>query len=410
MSRPADPPATAAGIVSRAMPALWLLALVTLSGTLAMHIFVPALPLVAESLGVGKAGVQLTLSAYIIGLSVAQLVYGPISDQFGRRPVLLVGMSLFTLSSVVALAAPSLEILVVMRFVQALGAGAGLVLGRAIVRDMSSGKDAARKQSLMNLMVMVGPGLSPLVGSLLAETTGWRSIFAALSLLGLANLWLIWRRLPETAVPAGRERGGVLRRYGRLLRMPAFVAYAVGGGFATTALYAFIGAAPFIFVNQLHRPAGEVGVYLMLNIVGVWFGSFTASRLIGRFATRRLMVLGNLVSLASALVLLVATLSGSLSLVAVLAPVSALSFGAGLASPMALSEALSVEPAIAGSASGLYGFAQMSIGALCAALTSIGSDPALAVGLVLTAAGCIAQVSFWLAGRVGSASAGERTP
>ena len=407
MRRPAgEPVVAAAGTASRAMPALWLLALITLSGTLAMHIFVPALPLVAESLGVGKAGVQLTLSAYIIGLSIAQLVYGPISDQFGRRPVLLLGMALFTVASLVALAAPSLPLLIVMRFVQALGAGAGLVLGRAIVRDMASGTDAARKQSLMNLMVMVGPGLSPLIGALLSETTGWRSIFAALSLLGLVNLWLIWRRLPETAVLAGRERGGVLRRYGQLLRMPAFVAYAIGGGFATTALYAFIGAAPFIFVNQLHRPAGEVGVYLMLNIVGVWFGSFAASRLIGRFATRRLMSVGNLLSLGSALVLLAAAVTGALSLVAVLAPVLVLSFGAGLASPMALSEALSVEPAIAGSASGLYGFAQMSIGALCAALSSIGPDPALAVGLVLTMAGCIAQLSFWLAGRVATREGG----
>ena len=399
MSRPAGEPVTAAGGTARAAPALWLLALITLSGTLAMHIFVPALPLVATDLGVGKAGVQLTLSAYIIGLSVAQLVYGPISDQFGRRPALVLGMALFTVASLVALAASSLPLLIATRFVQALGGGAGLVLGRAIVRDMTSGTDAARKQSLMNLMVMVGPGLSPLVGSLLAETTGWRSIFAALSLLGLANLFLIWRRLPETAVLAGRERVGVLARYARLLRMPAFVGYAVGGGFATTALYAFIGAAPFIFVDQLHRPAGEVGAYLMLNIVGVWFGSFTASRLIGRFATRRLMILGNLVSLGSALVLLAAVLGGALSLVTVLAPILALSFGAGLASPMALSEALSVEPAIAGSASGLYGFAQMTIGALCAGLSSIGPDPALAVALVLTMAGLVAQASFWLAGR-----------
>ncbi len=397
MSRPAGDPA--AGSAPRRVPALWLLALITLSGTLAMHIFVPALPLVADDLGVSNAGVQVTVSAYIIGLSVAQLVYGPMSDHFGRRPVLVFGMGLFSVASLIALFAPNLPLLIATRFLQALGGGAGLVLGRAIVRDMTSGNDAARKQSLMNLMVMVGPGLSPLVGSLLAEVTGWRSIFAALSLLGLGNLLLIWRRLPETAEIAGHVRGGMLRSYGQLLRMPAFVGYAIGGGFATTALYAFIGAAPFIFVDQLHRPAAEVGAYLMLNIVGVWFGSFAASRLIGRFAVGRLMIVGNLISCVSAVIFLGVVLAGGLSVVTVIVPVLALSFGAGLASPMALSEALSVRPSIAGSASGLYGFTQMVIGAICAALSSIGPDPALAVGLVLTMAGAIAQLSFWLAGR-----------
>jgi DHA1 family bicyclomycin/chloramphenicol resistance-like MFS transporter len=404
MSRPAGDPVTAAGSAARRVPALWLLALITLSGTLAMHIFVPALPLVAADLGVSNAGVQLTVSAYIIGLSVAQLVYGPMSDHFGRRPVLFFGMGLFSVASVIALLAPNLPLLIATRFLQALGGGAGLVLGRAIVRDMTSGNDAARKQSLMNLMVMVGPGLSPLVGSLLAEVTGWRSIFAALSLLGLGNLFLIWRRLPETAGVEGRVRGGMLRSYGQLLRMPAFVGYAIGGGFATTALYAFIGAAPFIFVDQLHRPAAEVGAYLMFNIVGVWFGSFTASRLIGRFAAGRLMVVGNLISCVSAVTFLGLVLGGWLSVPTVIVPVLALSFGAGLASPMALSEALSVNPSIAGSASGLYGFTQMVIGAICAALSSIGANPALAVALVLTMAGAIAQLSFWLAGRARTAA------
>jgi MFS transporter, DHA1 family, multidrug resistance protein len=190
---------------------LWLLALITLTGTLAMHIFVPALQLAAHDFAASASTAQLTLSAYIVGLSLGQLTYGPTSDHFGRRPVLIIGMIIYALSSLAAMLAPTMNALILARFIQALGGCAGLVLGRAIVRDNASGNDAARNLSLMNLMVMAGPGLSPLIGSALAATTGWRSIFTALSCLGLANLILIWRLLPETTGGSGHDVGAVVR-------------------------------------------------------------------------------------------------------------------------------------------------------------------------------------------------------
>jgi DHA1 family bicyclomycin/chloramphenicol resistance-like MFS transporter len=383
---------------------LWLLALITLNGTLAMHIFVPALAAAARDLNASAAEAQMTLSVYVVGLSLGQLTYGPISDHFGRRPVLVFGMVLYTAASFAALFAPSIGWLVTARLFQALGGCSGLVLGRAIVRDGAAGDMAARRLSLMNLMTMAGPGLSPMVGAAMVGATGWRSIFALVSLLGLAGLVLVWRLLPETG--GGRDNAGkVFGNYARLLKSPAFVGYAIGGGCATTAFYAFIGAAPFIFVDQLHRPPGEIGAYLAVNIVGIWLGSLAASRIIGRVAMSRLMVIGNLISCVSAAIFLGLAASGALSAGSAVAAMLALCFGGGIASPTALTQALGVNPKIAGSASGLYGFVQMIIGAICTASAGIGSNPSLTVGVILLAAGVVAQACFWLAQRPSAVAA-----
>jgi DHA1 family bicyclomycin/chloramphenicol resistance-like MFS transporter len=378
---------------------LWLLALITLSGTLAMHIFVPALPVAAKALGATTHATQLTLSTYIVGLAVGQLVYGPISDRYGRRPVLVAGMVLYTAASAACFFAPTIGILIVARLFQALGGCAGLVLGRAIVRDGASGAEAARKLSLMNLMTMAGPGLAPLLGSALAETTGWRSIFVALTVLGLANLVLIHGLLKEGPAQPGNDVRQVARHYLALLRSRPFLGYTIGGGCATTALYAYIGAAPFIFVDQLHLPTYEVGVYLAINVAGIWFGSLAASRAVSRMPTTRVMVMGNIVSCLAAAVFFAAAFGGPPNAAFAVVAMLFFSFGAGFASPAALTEALGVNPQAAGSASGLYGAAQMAIGAACTALGGLGGNPMLAAGSVLLGAGLFAQACFWLAGR-----------
>lgn len=380
-------------------PPLWFLALITLTGTLAMHIFVPTLPLVARQFEASASAAQMTLSAYVIGLAVAQIAYGPISDRYGRRPVLILGMAIYALSSMVALSSVSIGMLVVVRFFEALGGGAGLVLGRAIIRDGSSGYEAARRLSLLNLMVMAGPGLSPMLGAIIADLAGWRAIFVALAGLGMLNLWLVIRRLPAVPLNTGQTGWSILRNYGRMLRSVRFLAYVFGGGFASTAMYAFVSAAPFIYIEQLGRPTREVGVYLALNFLGTWFGSLATSRLAGRLQPRLLMVGSNLITCLGAVVFLGVVLTDGLSVPTTVIPMMLVSFGAGIASPMALSEAMAVNPTMAGSSSGLYGCAQMAIGALCAALAGVGGNPALAAAVVLTAAGLISQTAFFMAGR-----------
>jgi len=377
---------------------LWLLTLITFSGTMAMHIFVPALPEAARDLGAGVGAMQMTVSVYLFGLAVGQLAYGPLSDRFGRRPVLTAGLVVYTITSLAAAFVPNVDVLIVVRLFQALGGCAGLVLGRAMVRDTALPQEAARRLALMNLMVTVGPGAAPLIGGALASTLGWRSIFFFLFALGVANLIFTWRLLPETRAQTSVTDFRTLpRNYGRLLGSPAFLGYAVGGGCATTAIYAFIAASPFIFVHQLGRPDYEVGVYLAILVSGIWLGSVLATRLIARVSLGRLMVRANLLSVLASLSLLAAVLSAHLSVPLAVGTMFVFSVGAGMASPAALTQAMSVNPHVIGSAAGLYGFSQMGVGALCTAVAGVGGNPALAAALVLAAAGVIAQLSFWIA-------------
>jgi len=381
---------------------LWLLTLITFSGTLAMHIFVPALPEAGRALGATAAEMQMTMSVYIFGLAVGQLIYGPLSDRFGRRPTLMYGLLLYTVTGIAASFATEVHGLITLRLFQALGGCAGQVIGRAMVRDSAQPQEAARRLALMNLMVVLGPGAAPLVGGALASFLGWRSIFYVLSLLGIVNVVFAWTMLPESAAGDAPPRArDLLGNYGRLLASPAFLGYALGGGCATTSMYAFISASPFIFAHQLHRPDYEIGLYPAILMAGVWIGSVAATRFIPRVPIERLAVWANLVSVLSSFAFLAVVLSGHLTVVLAMAPMFVFGIGAGIASPAALTQAISVNPTVIGSASGLYGFSQMGVGAICTALAGFGGNPALSAALVLAAAGIVAQLSFWAALRFG---------
>lgn len=384
-------------LVRRPVP-LWLLVLVTFSGTLAMHMFVPALTVAAQSLHTDATTIRMTISVYIFGLGAGQLVYGPLSDVFGRRPTLLVGLALYTAGGLAASVAPSVGVLVAARLVQAAGGCAGLLLGRAIVRDTAESNDAVRRLALMSLMTMVGPGLAPLVGGVLAGSLGWRAIFYVLTALGVLNFCVSWRLLPETGTPGGHiSARGVARDYRALLGSPRFLGFALGGGCATTSFYGFIAAAPFIFINELHRPLHEVGLCLGLLIVGVSIGNILASRLIGRFSIERLLMAGNLTSLGAAIAVLAAFVFLRPGVLAIEGLMIVYCVGAGLCSPAVSTLSISVDPRLIGSAAGLYGFMQMAVGAACTTLAGLGRDPAVAAGAVLVGAALLAQAAFRIA-------------
>lgn len=381
---------------------LWLLALITLSGTLGMHIFVPALPFAAESLGAGVATIQLTVTVYIAGLAIGQLVYGPLADRYGRRPVLMCGLALYALAGLAAAWAPGVGWLIAARLVQALGGCAGLVIGRTIVRDTASHEESARRLALLNVMVVLGPGLAPIAGSLLADSFGWRSILQALALLGIVNLVFSAWLLPETRTAvegAPPDTRALVRIYGQLLKSPAFIGFSIGGGCATTSMYAFIAAAPFIFVHQLDRPVHEVGFYLAVLMLGVWTGSALAARLLRAGQVQRLLRRANAAGLLAALVLLAAAATGHLGVPVVVGSTFVFTLCAGLAAPAALTEAISVDRRVTGSAAGLYGATQMTVGALSTALVGLGSNPALSAALVLVGASLLGQAAFWAAQR-----------
>jgi len=381
----------------RARVPLWLPALFTLAGTLAMHIFVPALPAAGAELGAGDAAMQMTVSLYLVGMALGQLVYGPLSDRFGRRPVLMGGLALYILAGLGAALAPQAGWLIAARLLQALGGCAGLVLGRAIVRDTTAGSEAARRMALLNLLITLGPGIAPILGGAMNVALGWRSILFLLCALGGMTLLCAWRLLPETGEREALPGRILLRHYRDLLRSPAFAGLALGGSCATTAMYGFVAAAPFIFIDQLRRPEIEVGFYLCALISGVWLGSILARQLLLRFAVERLILAANAASLLAALLFLGGLLAGLLSVPLVVATTVVFATGAGCASPLALTAAISLNPRVIGSAAGLYGFTQMAVGSICTALVGLGDDPALATALVLSGAGLVAQVALRVA-------------
>jgi DHA1 family bicyclomycin/chloramphenicol resistance-like MFS transporter len=382
-------------IVARQRPPTWLLVLITLSGTLAMHMFVPALPNAARELGASAAAMQMTVSLYIVGLAFGQLLYGPLADALGRRPALMAGLVLYTVASLAVGFATEVHFLVAARLVQALGGCAGLVLGRAIVRDTSGPDQAVRELALLNLMMMMGPGLAPLVGGALSGAWGWRAIFLLLAALGALTCLLSWRLLPETGQPSGRIRAGAFRRdYLALLGAPTFVGFALGGGCATTSFYAVIAAAPFIFTTELQRPLSEVGIYLGFLMLGMALGNIVTSRLVRAVGIERLLVRGNAVSAVSAALLLLMVVLHHLALGPLIGLMFLFMVGAGMSSPAALTKAISVDAALVGSASGLYGFIQMAVGALCTALVGVARTPALGAAAVLVAAAVLGQCAF----------------
>jgi MFS transporter, DHA1 family, multidrug resistance protein len=387
----------------RAAPPLWVLIAATASGTLALHILVPALPLAADDLGVSEGAIQQTITLYVIGLALGQLVYGPLSDRLGRRPVLLAALALYSLGGVVAWRAADLHLLVFVRMVQAFGGCGGLVLGRAILRDTAEGSEAASRLALLNLVVAVGPTVAPVLGGYVALWFGWRVILAAMALLGLLTLAAVLITVPETAASRGPVAlGAMLGRYGRLLHNRSFLGYALGGSCTTTSFYAYVTASPFIFVYQLHRPVQEVGIYYVFVFSGISLGSLAANRLIWRIAPRLLLCGADGVAVLGAATFFLAAVSGHLTVGAVVAAMMIVSIGAGAASPLAVTGAISTTPDAIGAASGLYGFIQMSFGAACTAIVGFWpGQAALAASAVLLLAMLLGQIALTYATRRG---------
>lgn len=381
-----------------------LLAAITATGTLGMHMIIPALPATAAGLGVSASTIQLTITLYLVGLAIGQLVYGPISDRFGRRPVLLAGLALFTLAGLATAAAPNAGVLIGARVLQSIGGCGGLVLGRAIVRDQATADRAAAQLALLTLVMSMAPAIAPVIGGYATAYLGWRASFALLAVLGALALLAILLRLPETLEGPRSARGFSTMLHGSvsLLRSRAFRGYAIGGACTTTAFYAFMSASPFILENRLHQTPQAIGLYYVLLMAGVAVGGFTANRLAGRVRPRQALRVANGIAIAAAALFLLADLTDRLSVLTVIAPVTLFLVGAGMASPFAVAGAVSVNPLAIGAASGLYGFAQMAYGVLCTLVVATWRPGAVyPVAVVLLASAVAGQVALAAAMRGG---------
>ncbi|MBI1777316.1 MAG: multidrug effflux MFS transporter [Proteobacteria bacterium] len=347
-------------------PPVILLIVASALGPLALNIFIPSMPRLAEVFATDFATVQLTLTLYLIGVSLGQLVYGPLSDRFGRRPLLLAGVALYALSALGALLAQSIGVLIVARIAQALGGCAGLVLSRAIVRDAWSRGQAATVLAYMNMAMSVAPALAPAVGAAIDAWLGWRAIFAALAGVGFLLAAGIWWALPETHHERAPLPGlaVTIMGYWRLMRQRAFLGYSCSVAFSATAFYAFLAGAPYLVVEVMREPPRVYALWYFGVSAGYIFGSFLAARLMIRLGVERMIVLGALVAITGVLAMALLGAIGILSPAALFLPMICVTMGNGLSQPGAIIGAVSVDPRAFGAASGLLGCLQMAIGAL----------------------------------------------
>lgn len=364
---------------------------------MSMGLYLPSMPSMAQALGTDVGQVQLTLTLFVAGFAVSQLVWGPVADRFGRRITLLVGLACFTAASVACALATTVEELIVFRFFQALGACSGQVAARSIVRDTTEGAESAKVMGYIALAMSLSPAVTPSIGGQLHGLFGWRSNFALLAVIGLVLALLCVARLPETTrrkVPDALHPLPMLRNYASLLRDRAYLGYILTIGGIFGCLMAYQTGSPFVLMTELGWSPQAYGLLILFNVFGFLAGSFTATRVGERVGVRRMVRYGAIVALASGGLLLAFPLLGHLSTAAVIAPMVLFLFGMGIGLPSAMAGALQGFPHIAGSASALMGFTQMGVGTLASlAVSRIEGDHFLVMASVFALGGLLCFVA-----------------
>jgi MFS transporter, DHA1 family, multidrug resistance protein len=381
-------------------PSLGILIAVTALGPMALNILIPSMPGLTAVFGVDYGTIQLTLTLYLLGLAVAQLFMGPLSDRLGRRPVLLGGIALFLVGSLAAALAQTIEMLIAARVVQAIGGCAGLVLGRAIVRDTHSREQSASMIGYITMAMVVAPMLAPLIGGYLDHWFGWRSTFFTVLAVGALVLGLAWFMLHETHHDRriGVPPTEMLHGFGVLLRSPAFAGYAVNVSFTTAVFFAFLAGAPYIMIELMDRPSSEYGLYFMMNAVSYMAGNFASGRLATRIGPDRMILTGSVLALAGVALLITLVVGTEMTPLLLFAPVMFVGIANGLSLPSAIASAISLRPDLAGTASGLVGFLQMMVGALATLLVGeLQDDTAFPMAAVMSSAALIAFIGYGLA-------------
>lgn len=346
--------------------------LILLAGlaALTMNIFLPSLPGMAAWFGVPYGLMQLSVSLYL-GLSAAlQLVIGPLSDRFGRRPVILWGIGLFLVATVGTLIAPNATMFLIFRMMQAVVA-TGMVLSRAVVRDMVADAQAASMIGYLTMGMSLVPMIGPVIGGVLDEQFGWQANFGLLLLLGGLVMALVWADLGETAAPSGVTFADQVRLYPILLRSRRFWGYALSAAFASGSFFAYLGGAPYVGNEVFGLSSSQIGVLFAITAVGYLIGNFLAGRFSVRVGMNRMVLWGSVATLTGLGLLLVLTLAGVHSPYVFFGLTIMMGLGNGVGLPSANAGMMSIKPEIAGTASGLGGAIMIGGGAGLAALAGV---------------------------------------
>ncbi|TYO90664.1 multidrug effflux MFS transporter [Oceanicella actignis] len=363
---PAHPPVR---FLDRATPPhiATLVAMAALSA-LAMNMFLPSMPGIARWFGADYALIQLAVSGYLAVTGVLQLVIGPLSDRYGRRPVALTAFAIFTLASIGCVLAPNVETFLAFRGLQG-AVAAGMVLSRAIVRDLHEPAAAASMIGYVTMGMSLAPMASPMLGGLLEELFGWQANFLVMAALGAATLALAWADLGETNRAPSPSLLAQARGYPELVRSQRFWGYALVTAFTSGAFFAFLGGAPFVASVMLGMEPARLGFYFGFIALGYLAGNFVTGRVARRAGIDRMLIWGTTLTLAAVSLPPILYAAGLRHPMAIFGPLLAVGLGNGLTMPNAMAGFLSVRPHLAGAASGLGGALMIGGGAALAATT-----------------------------------------
>ena len=380
---------------------LILLVVMTGLAPVALYMLVPALPVLATAFGRDISIAQMTVSLYMVGLAASQIIMGPLSDRYGRRPVLLAGFGLMVIASLAASFAETLPQLIVARFFQALGGASGMVIARAIIRDLYPRERVGAMISLVVAALMIGQLLSPLAGGLLEHNLGWRTIFYAVTIGAVATFASLAALLPET-----RRRietttdSGFVPDARRLLGHRAFVGYMLCMVLASSIIFVFAGAGPFVVVTQMHRSSVEYGAWFATSGAAYLIGNLCCARFAPRFRLNQLVWFGLAMQLAGAVLNVIWGVTGLNQVPSWLFITHmVIMFGNAFVMANSSAGAISIYPNAAGTASGMMGFLQMGFGSLCSQFGAwLGGHFAtplpLNIALLVLSAACAACMVF----------------
>jgi DHA1 family bicyclomycin/chloramphenicol resistance-like MFS transporter len=372
--------------------------------TLAMNVFLPSLPGMAAYFETEYWVLQLSVSVYLGVNAVLQILVGPISDNIGRRPVILWGLALFILATLGCIYAPNAAIFLFFRMAQAIIVTA-MVLSRAIVRDVVPGDEAASMIGYVTMGMAIVPMIGPMIGGALDEAYGWKASFWLIVILGITLFWICWRDLGETKKASHETLLQQFSHYPELLASPRFWGYSLAAGLTSGAFFAYLGGAPYVGTEIFGLSPSELGLYFGAPALGYLLGNGISGKYSVRFGVDRMVLAGALITVAGTLVPLLVFMFGAGDVLSFFGLMTLVGLGNGLVMPNATSGMLSVRPHLAGTASGLGGAMMLALGAVLSAYAgyALGDGqsavPLLSLMVLTTFCGLIASITVILRSR-----------
>jgi DHA1 family bicyclomycin/chloramphenicol resistance-like MFS transporter len=346
-------------------------------GPLSIDMYLPSLPALANAFSTTAAAAEITLTSFMCGFSLGMLLYGPLSDAYGRRPILLGGIVLYALASIGCALSFSIDSLVALRFLQALGAGSASVLARAIARDAHEATDAARVLSMLAIVTSIGPLLAPMIGGQLLLLGGWRAVFVVLTLFGAGCAVTTYLRVPETW-PREKRASSALSQsfaaYGRLLTDPVTWGHVLCGGMAFASMFAYITATPFVYIEYFHVKPQHYGFFFGLNIIGIIGWNVINARLVRRLGSLKLISIASFVSVVAALAVSLVCLTGWGGLWSIVVCLFFVVGVVGLLSANCTTDLMHRYPRNAGAAAAVFGAVQLALGAVASLVIGVLQD------------------------------------